>query len=459
MTQVQDNMLAELTARLVRRGWQMAAQPLAPDTARMACHSLLDWYAVAHAGWAEPAVRFLHDEVREEGAHPRASLLDGSRVSTVQAALVNGTASHVLDFDDAHLESRVHPSVPLWPAILAHAEERGLSGAAALAAFAAGVEMQSNIASLMGERHYARGWHNTGTLGALGAAAAVALLDGLDEARTCHALSIAATRAGGMRALFGTMCKPLHAGQAAAVGLQSARLAGRGFTGVDNIVERAEGFAELYGDAAGFGHPIDDSRGTRLRGIVFKYHASCYGTQAPIDAALLLRDQEAVTVADIERIEVTVEQQYTAVCCIPEPRTVSEARFSIAHMVALVFAGRSTVDPASFEAGAIHDPVVAALRQRVVTRGSADMPRANAEVRLVRAGGGIGPARRVDASRPERDLGRQEARLHDKALTLLAPLVGAGPAAAVVQRLLAFGQEADVAAFMRAAPVAVAAGG
>ncbi|MES2187072.1 MAG: MmgE/PrpD family protein [Pseudomonadota bacterium] len=452
--------MAGLTARLVEHGQRLAALPLPDDAVRMACHSLLDWYAVAHAGWREPPVAMLCDEVQAEGGHPRATLLDGTRVSAVQAALVNGTASHVLDFDDAHLESRVHPSVPLWPAILAQAEERGLSGGAALAAFVAGVEMQSNVASLMGEGHYARGWHNTATLGTLGAAAAVALLDGLDTPRTCHALSIAATRAGGMRALFGTMCKPLHAGQAAAMGLQSARLAGRGFTGVEDIVERQEGFAELYGDTARFGAALDAARGLRLGGIVFKYHASCYGTQAPIDAALLLREQAPVRPRDITRIEVTVEQQYTGVCCIAEPRSVSEARFSIAHMVALVLAGRSTVDAASFAPAMRDDPEVAALRARVVTRGSDAMPRAHAEVRLVRADGSS-LARQVDASRPERDLDRQEARLRDKAMVLLAPRVGTARAQAVVERILGFQDEASVAVFMATTPAAssAAAGG
>lgn len=439
-----------LTARLVRHCHALAAGPLAPGAARIASHSLLDWLAVAHAGWPARAVDLLRAQVREEGGHPRAALLDGSLASAAQAALVNGTASHVLDFDDAHLESRVHPSVPLWPAILAHAQERGLGGARALAAFAAGVEMQSRVALLMGESHYAQGWHNTATLGTLGAAMAVAALDGLDVERTCHALSLAATQAGGMRALFGTMGKPLHAGRAAATGLQSARLAGRGFTGVADVLERPDGFARLYARETFPEAPLAQPHVPRLGGIVYKYHASCYGTQAPIDACLLLRAQGGFAPADVEAVDVLVERQYLDVCCIPQPRTDAEAKFSIAHMAALALAGRSTVDAASFGPQALQDPQVAALRQRVSVRGSDAMPRANAEVR-VRLAGGAALVQRADASRPETDLNRQEARLREKALALLSPVFGGEAAGRLAGRALRFGEESDVGAFMASA--------
>lgn len=437
-----------LTQRLAELGLSIAAKPLPAPAARIACHSLLDWFAVAHAGWDAAPVRALHEELVDEGSSPRVTVLDGSLMSCTQAALLNGTASHVLDFDDAHLQSRVHPSVPLWPAILAQAQDKRLSGARALAAFVAGVEMQSRIALVMGEDHYARGWHNTATLGTLGAAAAVASLLGLDVPRTCHALAIAATRAGGMRAVFGTGCKPLHAGQAAAVGLQSARLAARGFTGVTDILERDDGFDQLYSGKlfpeAAF---ADDT--LRVHGIVYKYHASCYGTQAPIDAAIGVRGQIQGRDDAIRDIRVVIEPQYLDVCCIAEPSTVPEAKFSIAHMTALALAGRSTVAPESFSPAALADEHLTALRRQVSVQGSDAMPRANAQVTVTLLDGGEFTLR-VDASRPERDLDRQQARLQAKAATLLEPVVGAGRASALARRVLAFADEPDVAAFMAA---------
>lgn len=433
-----------LTRELVAHALAIARDGAMPDdVARIGRHSLLDWFAVACAAWQEPPVQILLAEVREEGATPRATLLDGSRASAVQAALVNGTASHVLDFDDAHLQSRVHPSVPLWPAILAQAEAGSHRGRQALAAFAAGVELQSRVALLMGEDHYRLGWHNTGTLGALGAAAATAALLELDTEQTAHALAIACTQAGGIRALFGTMGKPLHAGQAAAIGLRAARLAARGFAGVTDILERDQGFAMLYADRWTPERIWQDAATPRVHGIVYKYHASCYGTQAPIEACLRLRHDHAFSADEIDAVEIVIEPQYLDVCCIATPRTPSEARFSIAHMAALALAGRSTVEAASFTA-ALGDPALAALRGRIAVRADADMPRANARATVTLAGGRT-HASHCDASRAETDLARQEERIAAKARSLLEPVLGEARADALIAIVLACDTLDDIA--------------
>lgn len=432
-----------LTRELVAHSLSVASGGLPTDVGRIARHSLLDWFAVAHAAWREAPVQILQAEVREEGANPCATLLDGSRASAVQAALVNGTASHVLDFDDAHLQSRVHPSVPLWPAILAQAEGGRHHGIAVLAAFATGVELQSRVASCMGEDHYRLGWHNTATLGALGATVAVASLLGLDVDRTAHALGIAATQAGGMRALFGTMCKPLHAGQAAAIGLRAARLAARGFQAVPDILEREQGFAALYAGAWDADAIWCDATTSRVHGIVYKYHASCYGTQAPIEACLQLRQQLGAAAAEIGTVEIAIEPQYLDVCCIANPSTPSEAKFSIAHMAALALAGHSTVAAESFTA-ALDDPALAALRQRIRVHGEAAMPRANARATVTLENGRM-HACHSDASRPETDLDRQEARIASKARTLLVPGLGAERTEALIATVLSCESLADAA--------------
>lgn len=423
-----------LTRELAAHSLAIGTGAVPPDVAQIARHSLLDWFAVAHAAWQEPPVQILLAEVREEGATPRATLLDGTRVSAVQAALVNGTASHVLDFDDAHLQSRVHPSVPLWPAILAQAERGGHSGMEALAAFAAGVELQSRVASCMGEDHYRLGWHNTATLGALGATIAVASLRRLDIDQAAHALAIAATQTGGMRALFGTMCKPLHAGQAAAIGLRAASLAARGFTAVPDILERVRGFATLYAGACNPDAVWKDAATSRVHGIVYKYHASCYGTQAPIEACMQVCREEGIVAADIESVDIAIEQQYLDVCCIANPRTPSEAKFSIAHMTALALTGRSTVAADSFT-DALHDPALLALRQRIQVHGDASMPRANARATVTLKDGRV-KAGYSDASLPERELARQEARIAGKARALLTPGLGEGRAEALIATIL-----------------------
>ena len=157
-----------LTSRLLKSGLGFSFCELPDDVVAVAKHCLFDWLAVLHAGRDHPAVQIARALARENGAAPRVSLLaSGEQTGIQEAALVNGTAGHVLDFDDAHLPSRIHPSAPLWPAILALGEATRADGAEMLAAFVGGVQLQSEVASLIGESHYRRGWHNTATLGTL----------------------------------------------------------------------------------------------------------------------------------------------------------------------------------------------------------------------------------------------------------------------------------------------------
>lgn len=449
---------AGLTAALAAHSLAVGRQPLPADAATIAMHSLLDWTACAMAGWNERPVQLLIEDAIAEGARPQARLLDGRAVSAKQAALVNGTSGHVLDFDDAHLPSRVHPSVPLWPALLAEAETLAAAGAnpvtgsRLLSAFAAGVEMQSRLARVFGDAHYAAGWHNTATLGSFGAAAAVCALRGFDEAALAAATGIVATQVGGLRASFGTMCKPLHAGRAAALGLQAARLASRGFGGPADILERPDGFLALHG-----GQPEPADAPTEiamaapdrlcLHDIVYKFNASCYGTQAPIEACKLLLAGEPLGTGDVEAVEVIVEPQYLSVCCIPEPGTATEAKFSIAFMVALVLAGRSTVEATSFEPAALQDELLRRLVAQVRVRADALMPRANAEVRVSVKGGGLRSASH-DASRPETQLARQRDRLVAKAHALFKGGPCSRASAAWVSGMLGVNAEPDVASLL-----------
>lgn len=438
----------DLTRWIARHALTLDYARLPADVVTIAKQSFLDWLCVTLAGWGDPLVAALIAEVDEDGGRPVATLLgDGRKASAPQAALVNGAASHALDFDDVHLRSRVHPSVPLLPAILATAERRGMGGQDVILAFVAGVETQSRIAAYMGEGHYRKGWHNTGTLGTFGAAMAVGRMLSLTEEAGCHALGIAATQAAGLRAVFGTMCKPLHAGRAAANGLVAAQLAARGFQSRTDILDCPEGFGRTQGDGLFPDAAVADPDRFHTRSIIFKYHASCYGTHAPIEAAVRARrhlgDWQALA-----SVEVSVEPQYLSVCNIVEPRTGTEAKFSLTHTVALALAGRNTAAAENFSERMIADPDIAELRRRITVRGSSDLLRANAEIRLTQKSGAV-HSEHVDASVPEPDLDRQWARLEDKFRALTVPLIGCRGAETVIaacRRLDALNQAADLAA-------------
>src|SRR5208283_3122995 len=163
------------------------------------------------------------------------------RVPALSAALVNSAAAHALDYDDVNMAMPGHPSVAILPGLLALAELHHSSGREVVAAFVAGYETACHIGMVLSPGHYNLGFHSTGTVGALGAAAACARLLGLDAETTATALGIAGTQAAGLKSQFGTMCKPFHAGKAAQNGLLAARLAARGFTSRTDIVECVQG--------------------------------------------------------------------------------------------------------------------------------------------------------------------------------------------------------------------------
>ena len=300
-----------------------------PDDARAwARQCLLDYVACAVAGAREELTEILLDEMVEQGGGPVATVVGhAARLPALSAALVNGAASHALDFDDVNLAMPGHPSVAILPGLLALAEQRGSTGADVLTAFVAGYELQCRIGRTIAPGHYdVLGFHATATVGSFGAAAACAHLLGLDEEKFALALGIAGTQAAGLKSMFGTMCKPLHAGKASYHGLFAAKLAARGFTSRADVLECAQGFARTH--SADF-HPeratATPPGGWHIRNNLFKYHAACYMTHAPIEAARKLREQYGVTPEQVEGIRLRLDAACDRICNIPAPRAAHRA--------------------------------------------------------------------------------------------------------------------------------------
>jgi 2-methylcitrate dehydratase PrpD len=211
-----------------------------PDNVRSwSRQCILDYVACALAGADDELTRILLAELAEQGGREAATVFGHrTKLPVASAAIVNGAAAHALDFDDVNLAMPGHPSVAILPALLALAEERGASGADVLGAFVAGYELQCRIGRVVAPGHYdVLGFHATATIGSFGAAAACAHLLGLDAEKFATALGIAGTQAAGLKSMFGTMCKPFHAGKASCHGLMAAKLASRGFTSRSDVVE------------------------------------------------------------------------------------------------------------------------------------------------------------------------------------------------------------------------------
>ena len=268
------------------------------------------------------------------------------RVAVEDAAFANGTAAHALDYDDLNQSLSGHPSAPILPAALAVAERAGADGAALLTAFVVGVEIEAKLGRALNPALYETGWHATATLGVFGAAAATATLLGLPAERTAHALAIAASMASGIKANFGTDCKPLHVGHAARCGVEAALLAQAGFTGNPRALEHGDGFGATYGAGsapawglatAGLGAPHDLVE----PGIGVKRFPACASTHQALDATLALIEEHALAPAAVEAVECAVHYLAPHQLIYDRAGTGLQGKFSMPYCVAVALLDRS----------------------------------------------------------------------------------------------------------------------
>jgi len=328
--------------------------------------ALLDWIGVTLAAAGEPAAEILLGIIDEMGGRKQASILGYGRKTTMLAAcLMNGTLAHILDFDDAHGDIRTHPSAPMVPAVLALGEYREMPGTELIAAIVAGFEVTVRLGYALGSAYYEKGWHGTAILGRFGAAAAAARVLGLDAQRTSIALGLAATQAGGLRDVFGTMGKPFHSGKAAMDGLLAAMLAGRGFSAPPDMLRPGAGFArvitDIYDSDAIVAPP---GNGYLIVGGYFKPYAACLFTHAVIDGLLTLRKSHGFNHASIKEVRIRVAPMNMRVAGNMAPKDATEAKFSVAAAAGLaIIHGRAT--EGTFSDKNVRDPELQALIKRL----------------------------------------------------------------------------------------------
>ncbi|HWP28360.1 MAG TPA: MmgE/PrpD family protein [Chloroflexota bacterium] len=351
------------------------------STIHAAKRAILDNLGAALGAAADPAVAMARRVVQQLGGQPQATLwADGQQTSVTHAALVNGIMAHVLDYDDTHLPTILHPSSPLVAAALAVGEWLGASGQDLLTAYLVGFEVEARVSLSVYPEHYDAGWHITGTAGTLGAAAAAARLLGLDPPRTLWALGAAATQAAGLREMFGSMCKSLHAGKAAANGILAALLAHEGYTSSPTPLEGRRGFGHVLSTRFA-AEALTAELGQRweVHRTGFKPYACGVVTHPAIDAARRLRAMGHSAEA-VASIDVYVHPLVLELCGKSEPRTGLEGKFSIYHCVAVGFL-EDAAGPAQFTDTVVARPDVVALRRKV--RAVPDPALREAQARLV----------------------------------------------------------------------------
>ena len=393
-----------------------------PDDVKTVAHQcVLDWFGCALAGSREPLSGILRDEFSHRQG--RCQVLGSKlRLDPATAALLNGASGHALDYDDTSAAVGCHATAPVWPAVMAIAEEIGASGAELMTAFVVGVEIEGRIGNAIGAKHYLNGWHTTATYGTFGAAAGVAHLLKLDADQYARAMALAASAASGVKANFGTMTKPYHAGQAAERGLVAARLAARGFTASADAVNGNQGYVQ----AAGIGsvnttklEQIADA--WLIRDTLFKYHAACYLTHASIDGVFNVRDK--VNGRRLHGLELHVNPSILDICGIAEPKTGLEGKFSLRANAALAWLGHDTSNPETYADEVIcRDDVQSTL---ALVRVSTDEALTQMQTRVhCSLDGDETLEAYCDTGIPCDDLSVQGARLGTKFDTLSAPVAG-----------------------------------
>ncbi|WP_189490010.1 MmgE/PrpD family protein [Limoniibacter endophyticus] len=313
-----------------------SADPLHDASAMKAGReAIVDYLACAIAGAADRSTLVVRDAL---GSAPGDAILIGSaeKRDAFSAALINGHAGHVLDYDDVHASVRGHPTAVIIPALLA-------SGIAAraddfIAAYVVGLEVMARIGLALGTRHYENGFHATATLGPIGAAAAIARLQGLSVEKTAVALGLAATQSAGLRLQFGYDAKPLHVGLAARSGLSAARLAAVGFTGADDFLEGPIGFFEAFAFGAEQPLRVVENFGAPWQitapGLTLKAFPCCTASHPVAVAALELR-AKGLAAEDIDQAIITFPPGGDAALVAgPAPQNGIDARFSAEYVFA-----------------------------------------------------------------------------------------------------------------------------
>jgi len=353
--------LTEHFAEYITASRDMTLTPRLLTSAKLC---IMDSLACAVAGYETELGTKMKKMVADAGGNPQASLIGTNMKSSLQwAALANGSAAHALDFDDAHATEPGHPTAPVLPAALALCEWQKRDGKTLMRALISGVHILFAVGASIMPEHYQRGWHNTGTMGHFGAAAASGLILDLNNEQLCCALSMAASQSAGLQVNFGTMTKPFHAGKAASNGVLSALLAKDGFTANTDILQ--EGFLNVIGVAPPDNQKMLDvlNGEPQIFQVHFKRYPSCFGTHPAIRAALRMHEKYNLKYEDIEKVEGDVYPRGLQVANIPNPTTGLEAKFSIAYCTA-----RALLDGAvaleHFEDANVVDPKVQDLVRR-----------------------------------------------------------------------------------------------
>ena len=343
---------------------------------KLGIRSILDGLGLTLAGHRAESGRIVREYLVDLACAGPSRVL-GTDIKTAPrfAAFANGVALHADDYDDTQLAvapDRVyglltHPTAPVLPAVLALAERDDRSGAEVLDAYLVGLEVECKVAEAINPRHYQEGFHSTGTVGAIGAAAAAARLLRFDVETTERVLGIAASQSAGLRENFGTMTKPFHAGRAAENGVLAADFAARGWTAAPTILEAGRGFFQAAGggyDPAAIRGKLGNPWTFDSPGVSIKPHPSGSLTHPGMGLMLELIRQHHIRPQQVRRVRVGTNQNMPNALIHHRPKTELNAKFSMEFCIAILLLERRA-GLAQFTDEVVNQPDVVAMIEKI----------------------------------------------------------------------------------------------
>ena len=344
-------------------------EDIPPEALRVANESCFDLLGVILAGSAQPVGEIIQQYVDDNGGAAQATVLaSGLQTSMANAALANGTMGHALDYDD--FGGFGHPTVAIFPALLALGENLRATGRGLLAAYVVGCELGLALQHATKYHQMERGFHSTAVIGRMAATAACAKLLNLDEQQTVTALGIAGSMASGVIHNFGTMTKPLHAGLTCRDAVTATQLAQRGFTAGQQIFEHPLGFTTpILGEGIYDLNEMAENLGNPFRvqdALIIKKYPCCGGNHAMLDSLFSLMRDHDFTVDDVANAEID-QSYYSVVMLYQEPDDDLKGKFSAKYNVAAALVD-GEVKIGTFTQEKIDAPAMSNAMDKVRTR-------------------------------------------------------------------------------------------
>ena len=410
---------------------------LSPEVIHHAKRAVIDWYACLLPGSIVTPATLLEQAFAEDLDRGNARLASGRRATLRAAALINGAASHAVEFDDIYRDAGYHPGSPTIAAALAAAQAQRATGETFLRGVVVGYEVSTRIGEAVMPSHY-NYWHTTGTIGSFGAAAAAATILGCDRTQFAHALATAGTFASGLQQAFRSqaMSKPLHGGHAADVGAMSAMAAKQGVTGALDIIEGPVGFG------AAMSVKPDWSKALKGLGIdyhitqmTFKNHGCCGHNFAPLDGILDMQKAHSFGWRDVRRVRIASYKAGTDIVNNAAPEGEYQAKFSLQYVTAHALV-HGSVRLNAFTPERMRDPDVRALLTKVEVTADPELSKGYPSQRAANIEVELSDGRKLKHFQPYRkgdpELPLTDDELNDKFRELAVPVIGD----AVARRLL-----------------------